>query len=183
MTRGGRIARRYARALFSVGREAGEVRRLLEELDVLTEEILESDELRRVLFAPIHPRAERKGVLSSIGERLGLSPELRAFVALLVDENRTTLLPAIRDALRVLVDRMEGRVVAEVTSARPLEAAEVERLTEALSRRVGARVTVSLKVDAGTLGGVVARVGDLLLDGSVRTQLASLAGSLRRGSE
>jgi F-type H+-transporting ATPase subunit delta len=161
----------------------GAVRRLLDELETLTEEILESDELRRVLFAPIHPRAERKGVLSKVGERLDLSPELLAFAALLVDENRTPLLPGIRDALRVLVDRLEGRVMAEVTSSRPLEPAEVERLTDALSRRVGARVTVSLQVDEGTLGGIVARVGDLLLDGSVRTQLASLAGSLRRGSE
>jgi F-type H+-transporting ATPase subunit delta len=181
--RGGPIARRYARALFSVGQEAGDVRRLFEELETLTDEILASEELRRVLFAPIHPRHERKGVLARVGERLGFSPEMRAFAALLVDENRTTLLPAIRDALRVLVDRMEGRVLAEVTSTRPLEAAEVERLTAALSRRVGAQVTVSLKVDEGTLGGIVARVGDLLLDGSVRTQLASLAGSLRRGSE
>jgi F-type H+-transporting ATPase subunit delta len=180
--RGRPIARRYARALFAIGREKGDVRALLTEVETLADEVVGSDDLRRVLFAPIHPRSERSGVVVGLSERLGLCAEIRALGALLVEENRFVLLPAIRDALREAVDRAEGRVVAEVRTARPLEPAEVTRLTEALSRRVGARVTVSLEVDDGILGGVVARVGDLLLDGSVRTQLASLAGSLRRGS-
>lgn len=182
MTRGGSIARRYARALKLVGQERGGVRSLLEEVESLTEEVLGSEALRRVLFAPIHPRAERKGVVREITQRIGSSDEVRAFAMLLVDENRTALLPAIRDSLRELVEAEEGRVVARLTSARPLDRAEIDRITEALAGRVGSRVTVTVDVDASILGGVVARVGDLVLDGSVRTQLASLAGSLRRGS-
>lgn len=181
MTRGGAIARRYARALFAIGEERGGVRELLSEIDSLTDEIVECDELRRVLFAPIHPRNERRGVLFEVCTRLGVSQEVRAFSGLLLEENRIPLLSAIREELRGMVDRTEGRVVAEITSARPLEQEEVSRLTEALSRRLGVRVTVSLEVDPSLLGGVRARVGDLLLDGSVRTQLASLASSLRRG--
>ena len=179
--RGGPIARRYARALFQVGQERGGAGELLGEIDTLTEEIVESEPLRRVLFAPIHPRGARKGVVRELVEHLQLSAEARAFASLLVDENRTALLPAIRDACRRLVEEQEGRLIAEVTAARPLDAEEIERLTRALSQRVGAQVTVDFRVDAEILGGVVARVGDLLLDGSVRTQLASLAASLRRG--
>jgi F-type H+-transporting ATPase subunit delta len=182
VTRGGPIARRYARALFSIGQESRNVRQILEEVDTLTEEIFQSEDLRRVLLAPIHPRAERKGVLAAVGERLGISSEVCALAALLVEENRSGLLPAIRDALRDAVDAAEGKVVAEVRTARPLEPGQIDQLQRALSRRVGAEVTMSIEIDEGILGGVVARVGDLLLDGSVRTQLASLAGSLRRGS-
>jgi F-type H+-transporting ATPase subunit delta len=181
VTRPGAIARRYARALLAVGHERGSARAVLSELGTLTEEILESDPLRRALFAPIHPRAERASLLADLAGRLGLSPELLAFGRLLVEENRVALLPAIRDALERIVEREEGRVVAQVTSARLLTQEEIRRLSEALSRRVGARVTLSLDVDERILGGVVARVGDLLLDGSVRTQLSSLAESLRRG--
>ena len=181
MTRGGSIARRYARALFAIGCEEGDARALLEDVETLTEQILEDPALRRVLFAPIHPRAERQGVLAEVAQRLGLSAEVRAFAALLVEENRTPVMPAIRDALREMVEQQEGRVVAEVRVARELSAEELERVTEALSRRVGASVRVSVTVDERILGGVVARVGDLLLDGSVQTQLASLAGSLLRG--
>ncbi len=181
MTRGRPIARRYARALFALGNEDGNVRRLLEQVETLTTEILDSEPLRRVLFAPVHPRSERKGVMREISGRLGLSDEVRAFAALLVEENRMALLPSIAEALRERVEEAEGRVVAEVRVARELEAGELEALTRALSRKVGAEVTVSLKVDEQIVGGVVARVGDLLLDGSVKTQLESLAGTLRRG--
>jgi F0F1-type ATP synthase delta subunit len=64
--RGGRIARRYARALLAVGHEIGSSRAFLDEIDTLTQEVTGSDPLRRVLFAPVHPRAERKAVLRDV---------------------------------------------------------------------------------------------------------------------
>ncbi len=180
--RGGVIARRYGKALFLIGEERGDVPVLLGELEQLTNLILDSEELRRVLFTPLHPRAERRGVIRELVQRLELSKELDAFTNVLVDENRTAYLPEIRDALRELVEQAEGRVVARLTSARPLSDEEVEQLREVLSRRVNAEVTLELEVDESLIGGVVARIGDLLLDGSVRTQLDSLATNLRRGS-
>jgi F-type H+-transporting ATPase subunit delta len=179
---GGALARRYARALFGLGEETGAAAPFLEQLDGLTQLIEESEELQRAVFTPLHPRAERRSVIAELAERLGLAPELRAFAMLLIDENRTQQMPQIRDELRTLVERAAGRVEARVTSARPLDAAQVERVRAALSERVGAAVRVELDVDGSLIGGLVARVGDLLLDGSVRTQLLSLAGSLRKDS-
>ena len=182
MIRGGAVARRYARALFGLGQEAGDPATLLSELDSLTEVILGSDDLRRVLFAPIHPRRERRGVVRALANRLGVSAPVRAFAMILVDENRTPYLPQIADAMRELVDRAAGRVEADVVSARPLDDGEEQRVREALSARVGAQVTLKTAVDPALIGGVIARVGDLLLDGSVRAQLDSLRGSLRKGT-
>ncbi len=122
-------------------------------------------------------------MVSDLAARLGMDPELRAFVMLLVDENRMQRVPEIRDALREFVEQAAGRVEAHVVSARRLRPAEVKRLRVALSRRVGAEVTLDLEEDPDLIGGLVARVGDLMIDGSVRTQLGSLARSLRRGSE
>ncbi len=182
MTPGGAIAQRYARALFGLGQERGDLPVLLGELDTLTDLVLGDDELRRVLFTPIHPRSERGGVLGELVERLELSKEVHAFSMLLVDQNRTGYLPQIRDALRELVEQAAGRVTAQLISARPLAQDEVERLREVLSRRVNAEVELQLEVDESLIGGVIARVGDLMLDGSVRTQLDSLSMNLRRGS-
>ena len=179
--RGRPIARRYARALFAIGREEGTPRAILEEVEALTREIVGHEALRRVLFAPVHPRKERQGVMAEVADRLGLSEVVRAFGGLLVEENRTPLLSVICEELRERVEEVEGRVVAEVRVARALEPGELERLIDALSHRVGARVTAEVKIDEQIIGGVVARIGDLLLDGSVKTQLASLAGALRRG--
>ncbi len=182
MQRGDAVSRRYARALFGLRRRKVDREALLAELDRLTDAILQNEALRRVLFTPLHPRAARRGVIEGLADLLRLSVELRGFGALLVDENRTPKLPQIREALRELVERAAGRVRAEVVSARPLAKAEVARLQSALSKRVKAKVDVKVEVDPDLIGGVIARVGDLLLDGSVRTQLVSLRGSLRRGS-
>lgn len=182
MSRGDALARRYARALFQLGVERGDAAGMLEELRRLVSSIVGSDELARVLFTPIHPRNERRGVIGEIAAQLRLCDEIRAFARLLVEENRTRHLPKIADALEELVDRAAGRVEAQVRSARPLSAEESRRLREALSRRVNADVTLVHEVDPALIGGVSVRVGDLLLDGSVRTQLASLHGSLQKGS-
>jgi F-type H+-transporting ATPase subunit delta len=179
---GSALARRYARALFGLVETPQERRTQLAELDELSE-LIEGDEaLRRAVFTPLYPRAERRAVLHELAERLGLHRDLQRFSALLVEENRTRHLPQIRDELRTLVERAEGRVEARVTSARPLEPEEVQRVRTALAERVGSDVQIEVDVDPGLIGGLVARIGDLLLDASVRTQLATLAGSLRKGS-
>ena len=182
MIGGGAIAQRYARALFELGRQGGDPADLLVELDELVEAATVIPELERVFFTPIHPRAERRRVVSELAKRLDHTDETRSFAMLLVDESRMDLLPEIRDALRELVEKAAGRVKAELVSARPLQESEVEQVRQALSRRMNALVTVETRVDPKLIGGLVARVGDLLFDGSLRTQLDSLRGNLRKGS-
>jgi len=177
----GEIARRYARAVFGLNAGAKEHARLLDEVQSLAAEIAASDELTRVLLTPIHPRGERKAVVHELADRLGLSVEIRATAEILVDENRLQLLPALRDELRQLVDAEAGRVAARVVSARPLDAAAQRQIREALSRRVNADVAIEFGVDADLIGGIVARIGDLLLDGSIRTQLEQLGETLKKG--
>jgi F-type H+-transporting ATPase subunit delta len=182
MIGGQAIARRYARALFGLGEEVAQPQALLDDVDTFIEAVEASDELARVMFTPIHPRAERRAVASDVADGLGLRVEVRAFLKILVDENRTRLLEDVRASLRQLVEEAAGRVTAQVRSARELEAAELEALRSALSRRVGAEVRLETAVDPDLIGGVVAQVGDQLFDGSVRTQLVSLGQSLRKGT-
>ena len=181
MTGRGALARRYAKALFGLGEEKGDVDAFLAELQELVEVVLDNDELKRVLFTPIHPRHERRGVIGELAQQLGLSVELRAFSMILVDENRTQALPEIRDALQQLVEQAAGRMRAQIRTARELSPEEAEKLRQSLARRVGAEVTLETEVDPSLIGGVVAMVGDLRIDGSVEAQLTSLAQSLRKG--
>ncbi len=183
MIGGSTIAKRYARALFALGAETGEPEALLDEIDELTEAATEMPALSRVLFTPLFPRGERRAVAAEVARRLDHSGETRAFAMFLVDENRMSLLPAIRDELRTLVEEAAGRVSARVVSARPLAQREIDALRQALSQRMNAVVSVEAEVDPSLIGGVIASVGDLRFDGSLRTQLDSLRGSLRRGSE
>ena len=177
----GEIARRYARAIFGLADDAKGHARLLEEVRSLESEITGSADLTRVLLTPIHPRGERKSVIHDLADQLGLSVEVRASAEILVDENRLQILPALATALQELVDLEAGRVGARVVSARPLDAGAQQQIRAALARRMNQDVVVEFAVDPDLIGGVVARVGDLILDGSIRTQLEQLGETLKKG--
>jgi F-type H+-transporting ATPase subunit delta len=175
---GGSVARRYARALFGIGVDAGKFEALGEELGELATLWNESDELRQTLENPVFKPAEKRAVLERILPQVAPTPEVQRFVLLLLDRRRIVLLPAIARAYRDLTDAQLGRVRAEVTSAQELAPATLDRVRRSLEQRTGRKVIVKSMVDPELIGGVVARVGDLVLDGSVRTQLADLRNRL-----
>ena len=174
-------ARRYARALFSLAQEEGSVGPVREQIEALADLLASNDELRHAIFRPLHPSKERRAVLDGVCERLSVSPAVRNFCALLVDQRRVIEFEAIRAAFVELADAAAGVDRAEVVSATPLSDAQREGLRRALSERTGRQIELSERVDPDLLGGAVARVGGLVFDGSLRTQLEQLRGSLMRG--
>jgi F-type H+-transporting ATPase subunit delta len=174
-------ARRYARALFALAVEEGSVEEIRRELDALVALIERNDELSHAIFRPLHPAAERRRVLRTTCERLGTSATLQRFCAFLVDRRRVVELAEIRAAYAALADAAAGRVRARVVSATPLSAGQRERLRHALAVRTGHELDLETAVDESLLGGAVASVGDLVFDGSLRTQLEQLRTSLMRG--
>lgn len=171
-------ARRYARALFGLASEDGSVESTGRELEALAKLLAQSPVLRRALFRPLHPAAERRSALRAVAERLGSNATLQNFYAFLVDQRRLVDFATICSEFQRLAAEAEGRTDARITSARPLDDATRDRLVAALSRRTGRQVHASLEVDPELIGGVVAQVGDLVFDGSLRTQLAQLRMSL-----
>ena len=175
---GGSVARRYARALFGIGVDAGKFEALGDELSELASLWNQSAELRQALENPVFRPEEKRAVLREHPARVAPTPEVQRFVLLLLDRRRIVLLPAIARAYRELADAQLGRVRADVTSAEPLAPATLDRVRRSLEQRTGKKVIIELAVDPELIGGVVARVGDLVLDGSVRTQLADLRARL-----
>jgi F-type H+-transporting ATPase subunit delta len=175
---GGSVARRYARALFGIGVDAGTFEALGDELGVLATLWNESDELRQALENPVFKPSEKRAVLERILPQVAPTPEVQRFVLLLLDRRRIVLLPAIARAYRDLTDAHVGRVRAEVISAEMLTPATLDRVRRSLEQRTGKKVLINSTVDPELIGGVVARVGDLVLDGSVRTQLEDLRARL-----
>jgi F-type H+-transporting ATPase subunit delta len=168
----GSIARRYARALLEIGVAGGNYEQLGAELASIAAVFGGSHDLRHALENPVFKLSQRKAVMAQLGERLGLSKTLRSFLALLADRRRIARLPDIARELSVLVDRQAGRVRARVTSARPVPDELALRLRGAIEKRLGKQVILEKREDPALLGGLVAQVGDLVYDGSVRTGLA-----------
>ncbi len=175
------VARRYGKALFQIAREDDAVESVGAELDRLEEMVEELPELRDALFRPLHPVAQRRAALDAVAERLDTSASVKNFYAFLIDQRRIVDFPAIREEFGRLADEAEGRVPAHVVSARPLSDGECERLRRALNARTGRDVQLDVAVDEGLVGGIVARVGDVIFDGSIRTHLQQLRTNLMKG--
>jgi F-type H+-transporting ATPase subunit delta len=175
---GGSVARRYARALFGIGVDAGRFEELGRELGEFAAVWTDSAELRQTLENPVFKTEQKRAVLQQILPRVAPTPEVQRFVLLLLDRRRIVLLPAIARAYQAMADEHVGRVRAQVTSAEPLTQVALDRVRRSLEQRTGKKVVMETAVDPELIGGLVARVGDLVLDGSVRTQLEDLRSKL-----
>jgi len=175
------IAKRYAKALLAIGRQDGSHETYGRELKEVAELLGQSPELEAVLANPAFDLNSRTQVLTTLLAKLKIGPMVKNFCRLLLDRGRMAHLRAISDLYARLLDEAQGITRAAVTTAVALKDAEIDRLAEALGEASGRKVKIEVKEDPGLIGGVVARIGDLVLDGSVRTQLMSLQESLKKG--
>jgi F-type H+-transporting ATPase subunit delta len=173
------VARRYARALMSLGAEQGRLEEHGEELRTVLRAMKGSKELGFLLVNPGYAQEQRHGAVTAATTALRLSPVITNFLHLLVDRQRIGDLAQIQRSYDAMVDQAKGRVRATVTAARPLAEEEVSRLREALSGMTGHNVMLESRTDAALIGGVVTQVGPLQFDGSLRTQLERLRKDLK----
>ena len=173
-------ARRYARALFGLAKENQSTHEVRGELDSLAALFEASPELRDALLTPLYPVRERRSVLNGVAEVEGFSGLTTNFYSYLIDRRRLIDFPGIREEFTRLVDEDSGLIIAQVVSASPLDEQRRDRLRRALSARTGFDVRLEVEVDESLIGGVVAKVGDLVFDGSIRAQLESLRANLTK---
>ena len=170
----GSIARRYAKALFSLADEQGQVEQWAQGLDALGQALDAHRELRETLASPLFEKEQRRNVVAAVAGALAFPETPRNFLLLLADRDRLAYLPAIIRNFRGLADDRLGRVRAKVTSAVPLTAEESRRISEKFALATNAQVILETAVDPSLLGGVIAQLGSRVYDGSVRAQLEEL---------
>jgi F-type H+-transporting ATPase subunit delta len=163
----------YANALLEVSRAEGHLSDIQDELFRFARTFEASDDLRTTLGDAALPAERRVAVVDDLMGAKALQTST-ALVGLLVAAGRSHELPDIIDRFVELAAAEQRRAVAEVRTATELTADQTERLREALNRATGKDVEVKVVVDPSVLGGVVSRVGDLVIDGSVRRRLEQL---------
>jgi F-type H+-transporting ATPase subunit delta len=169
-------ARRYAQAVYQLAVEADELDVWLEDLSLLVR-ALESEEFSRFLDAPQASAAQKTEVArQAMGQSVG--PLAVNLLALLSSRNLAHLVPEIADQYEVLLDNHRGIERAEVVSAVPLDDGQRRRVEDLLRGVAGRDVRMTERVDPAILGGLVARVGDRVIDGSTRTKLSTMRRDL-----
>ena len=176
----GSIARRYAKALFGLALEQSRVEAWSDALVALQAAVDSSPELQDILSNPVYSKDQRREIVKHLARALSLEGDPQSLLLLLADRNRLGYLEGIVRTFRELTDVKLGRVRAQVTTAVPLDEAAVKALSEGLAHATKTSVLVERAVDPSLLGGVVARVGTLVFDGSVRSQLEALRRELKQ---
>ena len=171
------VASRYARALADVVMAPGSQ---LQPRDVVTqlraiEALLEqSSDLRHALGSPAVRVAQKRAVVGRFADEMALSRLVRNFIFVLIDHQRINILSNVREAFEAEIDQRLGFVRAEVVAAQELDREQTAALEAGLTQMTGKQVRARFQVDPSLIGGVVARVGSTVYDGSIRGQLDNL---------
>ncbi|HIG04521.1 MAG TPA: ATP synthase F1 subunit delta [Planctomycetes bacterium] len=164
------VAQAYARALMEVGFASGEAELYGDQLDALTEAVESEASFKVFLESPKIRRGDKKEALERALQGKVSDPVLN-LVRILIDRNRQALIEDIAQAYREQIDEVAGRVNVTITSAVELSAGVTDALKAAIEKKLNKEVVSTELVDAGLLSGVTIQIGDLVVDGSLRTQL------------
>ena len=170
------IARVYAEALFDSAKVAGKLDVIKEQLDQFADAVNENRELQLFLFSPYFSSAEKQEGLAKAID--GAEPELVNFLGVLAEKHRLPVIFRIRDRFDDLWDEENKRLEVTVTSAVELDPELVERIGKEIEKQTGQTVELRSVVDGDILGGLVLRVGNKVLDASIRNRLEKLRKSV-----
>jgi len=173
------VAHRYARAILELAAEANQVAPVAQQLQRVAEAYASSEELRSVLADPVIDEEKRSRILSTLAQRLGLSPLLQNALGVLQAKGRLVALPDIVQNYLQLADEQAGLLQASVASAVPLSDNQVQSLKSELERLTGRKIALERHHEPGLLAGVVARIGDHVIDASLKGRMEELAQKLR----
>ncbi len=173
------LAGRYATALFALAAENKSVPAVEASLTKVKAALTESADLRALTSNPAIARDAAKAVIAAVAKSLNLDALTANTLGVLAQNRRLSEIASVAIAFFMLAANDRGEVTAEVTSARPLSAAQTKALAASLKLRVGSDVAINAKVDPSILGGLVVQIGSQMIDSSIKTRLNSLATAMK----
>lgn len=176
-----RLSKRYARALFNLGQEDGSFDLYGQELEAFTNFCRENPEFGNAISNPIFAVGDRKEILQKVLSQSDFSDLVKNFLNLLLDKDRIGVIDAITENYARFTDEASNIAHAEIISAKPLKDETLGKIMKSLEGLTSKKIKSEVKEDPELIGGVVVKIGDLVLDGSVKAQLEGLKESFKRG--
>nr|WP_294817106.1 F0F1 ATP synthase subunit delta [uncultured Sphingomonas sp.] len=173
------LSGRYATALFELARDSKALPKVEASLATVQQALDESADFKALTTSPLIARGPAAKAVAATAGVLKLDATTTNFLGVLAQNRRLSQLPAIIRAFRQLAAAHRGETTAEVISAHPLDAEQVDALKAQLRTRLGREVTVDLSVDPSLLGGLVVKIGSQMIDSSIKTRLNSLAHAMK----
>ncbi|HEX3604683.1 MAG TPA: F0F1 ATP synthase subunit delta [Candidatus Dormibacteraeota bacterium] len=169
------LARRYAEAYFDLARQAGRIDEMGDDLGRAVD-MLQQPAVAEAMRNPRVPLHERVKLITDLTD--GLGQPTRNLLRLLLERGRIGILGAVLDRYRLLADEATGVTRVQVTSAVPLDQRLEQTIRDTLGQKLGGRIHTSVRQDPSIIGGLIIRIGDRVIDGSLRTRLQQLRAAL-----
>ncbi len=173
------LARRYAKAVFTVGSEGGKLEDYNSALQSVATLYTENADVVDALTNPLYPIELREKVMTGIVKSMDVDTVMSNFLNLLVEKKRAEILPEISEEFKAMVDEAHNVSHGSIVSAVELSDELQGKIQDTLEKLTGKKVELTTSVDPTIIGGMIAKVGDLVLDGSIKTQLAGLKESIK----
>jgi len=175
------VARRYAKALLLISKEDGKTDAYRKELHGFANLMEQENALNQAITNPLYDAKNRRNVLQAVIDSLGISKIMKSFLLLLFDKGRIGFINSINEFYQRLADELKGIARASLISATELSEDTVAKIQAALSKKTNKKIVLEVSQDTELIGGIVTKIGDLVWDGSIKTQLASMRETLKRG--
>jgi len=180
----GSIATRYAKAIFELALEKNFLGKCMEEMEGILSIWKENEDFRNSMKNPTVSQKTRKRIMEGLSRGLALSDITRRFFLLLIEKNRMEFLELIVLIFRDMYNRQKGTIRGQIISAFPMEQKLLSRIKESLEKKLGKRIILEISIDETLIGGMIIKIGDLIIDGSLKHALKEAQQSIAlRGFE
>ena len=173
------IAARYAQALFELAKDGGALKALEADADALGQALKASADLTAMIASPVIGRTEQGAAMAAVAQKMGLSALFSNTLALMAAKRRLFVLPQLVADLQRRIADEKGEITAEVTSATALSAAQSKKLIATLKAQSGKDVKLNTTVDDSLIGGLIVKLGSVMIDTSIKAKLASLQNAMK----
>jgi len=173
------MAGRYGAALFELAKEQKQLDQVARDVSAFQAMLAGSPDLRRLVRSPVIAAEGQARALAAILSRSGISGFTGSFLKLLVRNRRLFAVADMLRAFQALLARERGEVSADVASAHPLSAEQMQVLSDSLKASIGKQVQIRTRVDPNLLGGLIVKVGSKMIDSSLRTKLNNLKVAMK----
>ena len=175
-----RVAQRYSAALFQAATEQGSTDQIVIDASYLMDLLAESSEFNQLIHDPLISPEFKKEIFQNLFDQQ-VNPLTLGFLTMLADKQRERGLVSILEYFQLIIDQQSGQIEASVTVATPLGDEQKSALIEKLSLYSGKTVRLKIHIDSAIQGGFIAKLGDTVFDGSIKTQLERMKSQLARG--
>jgi len=172
------FAHRYAKALFQIALAEQRTEEIATQLHAFAKQLTQHPELNDIFLNPVYAPAQRIAILSALAKPLDFLPQTQKFLFFLIEKKRTELFTEICSQYQELLDARNDIVHVHVTSAQTLDESTQQSLKQIFAKQTGRTVVLHLDTNPDLIGGMIARVGNRIYDGSVKSRFANMKNHL-----